>query len=209
MSTVSFIFFSDPVNADESMLITDMNNLRVLRVKANTSTGVIVASAGPYLQSRRALNASSLRNVYVIDSDFCLMTRYYNGSRNESVLFGTTCGPNLTQINDGASFCMDKSGNFYVADNKNHRIVFWAVNASRGILLAGTTQVSGSDLAHLQHPEDVTLDEELGYMYVADTYNHRILQYRLNSSLVTVVAGGNGPGIASKSVPSHVYVLTP
>ena len=180
------------------MLITDMDNQRVLRVNANASTGVIVASAGPYLQSRRALYDSSLRNLYVIDSDFCLMTRYYNGSRNDSVVFGSTCGSNLTQINDAASFCMDKSGNFYVADNSNHRIVFWAVNASSGVVLAGVTNVSGSDLGHLHNPEDVTLDEAFGFMFVADTFNHRILQYRLNSSLVTVVAGGNGPGTATK-----------
>ena len=180
------------------MLITDMNNIRVLRVYANASTGVVVASTGPWLQSRRALFDSSLLNLFVIDSDYCLMTRYRNGSLTDTIVFGSTCGASMTQLGGAASFCMDSAGNFYIADNSNHRIMFWAANATSGALLVGTTGVPGNDALHLYYPEDVTLDEARGLVYVADTFNHRIVQYSLTSPIGTVVAGGNGPGVEPK-----------
>jgi sugar lactone lactonase YvrE len=190
--------WSVTINTDKSMLITDMNNIRVLRVYPNASTGVIVASAGPWLQSRRALFDSDLLNLFVVDSDFCRMTRYYNGSLTDTIMFGSTCGTNLTQIGGAASFCMDSAGNFYIADNNNHRIMFWTANGTSGVLLAGTTGVSGSDVLHLYCPEDITLDEAQGLLYVADTFNHRIIRYSLGSPSGTVVAGGNGPGVGRK-----------
>jgi hypothetical protein len=171
------------------MLITDMNNIRVLRVYANASTGVVVASTGPWLQSRKVLSDSSRLNLFVIDSDYCLMTRYHNGSQTDTIVFGNTCGTGLTQFGGGASFCMDSAGNFYIADNSNHGNMFWKANATSGIVLVGTTGVSGSNISHLYYPEDVTLDEARGLLYVADTFNHRI---------GTVVADGNGPGVERK-----------
>ena len=196
-STLSFPWCVT-VNTDNSMLITDMFNSRVLHVYANASTGVVVAATAPYLQSRRALFDASLVNLFVIDSGFCLMTRYYNGSLVPSTVFGYACGKNLTQFNGAASFWMDSAGNFYVADNTNHRVMFWAINATSGVLLAGITNVSGNDTLHLRNPEDVTFDEGRQFLYVADTNNHRIVQYHLGSSNGTVVAGGNGPGIERK-----------
>jgi hypothetical protein len=180
------------------MLITDTGNTRVLRVHANASTGVIVASAGPYLQSRRAVFDGPLLNLFVIDGDYCIMTRYHNGSLTDTVVFGGTCGASLTLFGGSASFCMDSAGNFYIADNSNHRIIFWAANATSGVVIAGTTGVSGGDVLHLYYPEYVTLDETRGLLYVADTGNNRIVQYTLGSSVGTVVAGGNGPGAERK-----------
>ena len=180
------------------MLITDFSNGRVLRVYANASTGVVVSSTNPWLQCRKALFDSSLLNLFIIDDGNCLMTRYHNGSRTDTTVFGNTCGTNLTQFAGSASFCMDSAGNFYIADNSNHRVMFWKANATSGRILAGTTGVFGNDTSHLHYPEDVTLDETRGLLYVADTFNHRILQYTLNSSIGTVVAGGNGPGVERK-----------
>jgi sugar lactone lactonase YvrE len=93
---------------------------------------------------------------------------------------------------------MDSLGNFYIADYSNHRIMFWAVNATSGVLLAGVTGVSGGDGLHLYNPEDVTLDEEQELLYVADTNNHRIIRYSLGSPNGIVVAGGNGQGVERK-----------
>ena len=186
------------VNANNSMLITDTGNGRVLQVTENASVGVVVASGSPWLYSRKAYFDDSRMDLFVIDSDPCRMRRYHNGSSLLTTVFGGTCGANLTQFESAASFCVDSVGNFYVADNYNHRIMFWAANTTNGILLAGVTGVPGNDTSHLHHPQDITFDEGNRFIYVADTFNHRILRYSLSNSNGTVVAGGNGPGVAPK-----------
>ena len=191
--------WSVTLNTDNSMLITDTGNGRVLRVTANASTGVIVANAGLWLVSRRAFFDGPLLNLLVIDGNGCFMTRYYHDSMIYTTVFGASgCGSSLSQFNVAASFCMDSMGNFYVADNYNHRIMFWAANRTTGVLLAGVTGVFGSDMQHLYYPEDITVDEPHGLFYVADTFNHRIIRFSSGSSNGTVVAGGNGPGVRPK-----------
>ena len=186
------------MNTDNSMLITDVDNARVLRVSLNLSTSVVVATGGPWLMSRRARFDGPLLNLFVIDIDSCRIRRYHNGSLTFITVLGDPCGSALTQLGGSASFCMDSAGNFYVADNSNHRLMFWAANATSGVLLAGITGVSGSDMLHLYYPQDITLDEARGLLSVADTFNHRILRYSLGNHSITVVAGGNGPGVARK-----------
>lgn len=186
------------MNSDNSMLIADYANERVLRVSNNVSTGVIVASDVSLLLTRKAIFDESLVNLFVIDSVFCYIRRYYNGPLTFNKVFNSTCGTDLTQFGEAASFRMDSLGNFYIADYSNHRIMFWAVNATSGVLLAGVTGVSGGDGLHLCNPEDVTLDEEQGLLYVADTNNHRIIRYSLGSPNGIVVAGGNGQGVERK-----------
>lgn len=186
------------MNVDNSLLITYRNNLRMLRIYGNASIGVQVTPNNSNLISRRAIFDDRLLNLFVIDGDSCLMTKYHNGPMGATKVFGSTCGSNLSQIATSASFCMDSMGNFYMADNNNRRILFWAVNATKGVLLAGVTGVPGNDSLHLNHPEDVVLDETEGMLYAADTYNDRIIRYSLTSRNGTVVAGGYGPSVQPK-----------
>ena len=186
------------VYTNNSMLIAELGNLRVLHVSANAGSGEVVASGDPYLVPRKAIFDGSRLNLFVIESSFCRIRRYYNGSLAKTIVFGSTCGTDLTQFQDGASFYMDSLDNFYIADNTNHRIMRWEANSNTGVLLAGSTGVLGSDLQHLYNPQDITLDEARGLMYVADTFNDRIVQYSVGSPNGTIVAGGNGPGVAHK-----------
>ncbi|CAF0797933.1 unnamed protein product [Adineta ricciae] len=64
-------------------------------------------------------------------------------------------------------------------------------------LLVGETRLSGNDSLHLFNPQDITLNEDNGFDYVADTFNHRILRYSFGSPMTTDVAGGNGAGIGA------------
>ncbi|CAF0798023.1 unnamed protein product [Adineta ricciae] len=196
------------IDSDKSMLITDMNSIRVLRVYPNQTSGVVVASSGTWLQPRRAVYDKNLVDLFVIDGHFCLMTQYHNGSLTPSTLFGSTCGASTTQFESAASFCMDLSDNFYIVDNFNHRIMPWNATSVVGILLAGETGVSGNDSLHLFNPQDITLDEDNGFYYVTDTFNHRILRYLLGSAVSTVVTDGNGAGIGANQLnePCGIYL---
>ena len=200
-SSNSFPGLSSPwgitVNTDNSTLITNQNPTGLYVVFANGTSTLIPSSAG-WMYTRRAYFSSSLSNLFIIDGYNCRMLRYSNGLLTETVLFGT-CGVNLTQFGDSASFCRDSMSNFYVADTSNNRIMFWpanATNTTKGDVLAGVTSVSGNDTQHLNSPQDITLDETRGFFYVADNLNDRILQYPWNSTSGTIVAGGNGTVVA-------------
>ncbi|CAF1381374.1 unnamed protein product [Adineta ricciae] len=195
------------VNSDDSLLIGDNTNNRVLYVAPNATTGQKVAPSSGSLYARRAYFDSSHLNLYVVDCDRCQMTRYFNGSLTKTIVFSPSCGTNLTQTGKSASFVIDSNGSFYVADNVNHRIMLWPVNATVGIILAGETNVSGNDTRHFRNPQDIVLDESAGVYYIADTNNHRILRFFMNSSDGTVVAGGNGAGTASNQLygPCGLY----
>ena len=53
---------------------------------------------------------------------------------------------------------------------------------------------AGSALNQLSTPCDCAFDTNSNMLYIADTFNHRIIQYANNASFGTVVAGGNGNG---------------
>lgn len=188
------------INSDNSMLTVDGNMERVLRIYENATVGVIVADRklGSWSVTRRALYDSSLLNLFFMQLGLCAMRKSYNGSFNTTVLFGGSCGSSSTQFNRAANFRMDAVGNFYIADNNNHRVLYWPSNATSNVVIAGITGVLGNSSQHLQNPQDVALNETQGVFYVADTNNHRIMRYTIGSLNGTIVAGGNGAGYARK-----------
>lgn len=187
------------INLDNSILIADYPNNRVLLAYQNASIGIIVASKGTQLisPSKAIYDANVSSNLYVLDIKSRSMMLFLNNSTIGTSLFGSS-GSNLSQLSVPASFYLDSNNSFYIADQNNHRIVLWLWNASSGIVIAGVTNVSSNDTFHLNSPADVFVDEELQQIYVADYGNHRIIRYVLGSSNGTVVAGGNGPGTKRK-----------
>ena len=185
-------------NSDKSMLIVDQNTRRLLRVLENATTAVVIMNSTSIAYSRKALYDVQLLNVYFMYYPNCNIRKNYNGSSSYTTVFARGCGTNVTQFANSAGFTIDSSGNFYIADNSNHRILYWSLNGTISLILAGVTGEIGNGTMHLRHPQDIALNETQGVMYVGDSYNHRIMRYNIGSPNGTVVAGGNGPGNARK-----------
>ena len=66
---------------------------------------------------------------------------------------------------------------------------------------------AGNSSMQLDSPRSIALDLSRNRFFVSDAENHRIMSYTLNSTLGTVVAGGNGPGINNTQLhlPSGLY----
>ena len=102
----------------------------------------------------------------------------------------------------------DKNGNIYVSHNTCNTLIAWLSNSTAPIRLGGTG-VGGPSAQELNSPRHIYLNENNGFIYVADTLNHRIQRFSVNSSGTGVtVAGGNGAGAALHQVnyPTGVYV---
>jgi DNA-binding beta-propeller fold protein YncE len=68
----------------------------------------------------------------------------------------------------------------------------WIKDAKEGIVVAGG-QYGGTSLAQLNRPQGVLVDD-LGNVYVADSYNHRIMCWSKGSKEGRIIVGENGSG---------------
>ncbi|CAF1645843.1 unnamed protein product, partial [Adineta steineri] len=137
----------------------------------------------------------------------CLPRTYWTGSicASQNLRGGQCSDSNQCRI-DRNYICLQ----FFQCgpDQFNHRILLWLWNTSNATVIAGQTGVPGNDTFSLNSPSDVFVDEKLGYMFVADFNNHRIVRYSIGSLNGIVVAGGNGPGTQRNQLfgPIGVYV---
>ena len=182
---------------DESILIADSWNARVILTRADSRTPTAIIGVGTLSQPSNAIYDTNMTNLYVLDTFVSHMFRFTNGSSTGTVLFGSP-GSGLNQLYNPGSFVMDSQQNFYIADSSNHRILFWPMGASSEVVVAGTTGVAGNGSSSLSSPADVALDEAGRFLYVSDYDNHRVLRFKFNCTNGTVVAGGNGQGSARK-----------
>ncbi|CAF5172442.1 unnamed protein product, partial [Rotaria magnacalcarata] len=58
----------------------------------------------------------------------------------------------------------------------------------------------GNGSNQLYHRSGVVLVPNSSILYIADTYNHRIMAYLLNATSGSVVAGGHGAGTGSNQL---------
>jgi DNA-binding beta-propeller fold protein YncE len=68
----------------------------------------------------------------------------------------------------------------------------WLKGAKEGIVVAGG-QGQGNGLRQLSYPHGIIVDQ-LGSIYVADCWNHRVMRWLKGAKEGTIVVGGNGQG---------------
>jgi hypothetical protein len=110
-----------------------------------------------------------------------------------------TSGTSSTTLNNPTGLALDSSGNLYVADTGNNRVLYYAsgsVTASTvygqgGSFTTGIANNGGITATSLNAPASVTLDGG-GNLYVADTGNNRVLYYASGSTTATRVYGQGG-----------------
>ncbi len=157
-------------------------------------------------------------NVYVCDGAGNVWT---GGGGNHRVQVFDSAGNYLNTIgetgvpgSDNSHFsgplhiAIDTSDHLYVTDTGNHRVQILDVSnplSPTYIATIGVTGESGSDTAHLSSPAGVAVDSS--YIYVADTYNHRIqLFHRSTKTYADTVGSGWGTTNSQFNTPSDVAV---
>ena len=125
-------------------------------------------------------------------------------------------GSGLGQLSRPRGVAFDASGDLFVGDSGNNRVVEYAYNAatgsyaSAGTVVAGTG-AAGTGLSQLNDPGGIALDAK-GDLFVADTGNNRVEEFAYTSatgtyaSTATTVAGtgGHGSGNNQLALPNSV-----
>ena len=155
------------------------------------------------LRSPAGLAVDQSGNIYIADTDNhrirkvdsrgIITTVVGSGDPDQGAFFGDGGAASQARLNRPSAIAIDQSGNIYIADTENHRI---RKVDSLGIIttVVGTEQngFSGDGgagtQAQLNSPQGIAVDAR-GYLFIADTNNHRIRLLDLNSGLIQTVAG--------------------
>ena len=107
---------------------------------------------------------------------------------------GRGAGPALDQLDQPVAVALHPvTGDVYISDRANHRVVLWAADATQGVVVAGGNGW-GDGLHQLACPAacHVTADSSV---YVCDEANNRVVKWKVGDTEGTVVAGGQGAGV--------------
>ncbi|MDF2191444.1 Ig-like domain-containing protein [Paraflavitalea sp. CAU 1676] len=196
------------------------NNAPLQTVNA-TWTGITVAgnngsgSGLKQFDSALAMIMDGTGNIYVSDYNNHRVLKFPPGSDQLTdgviVAGGNGQGDLLNQLNKPAGLFLDATGNLFVADMNNHRVLKFSPplsQASVGVVVAGGNGL-GQALTQLNSPVGLYIDNAQR-LYVADRDNHRVLRYPNGSTSLTAgvqVAGGIGDGPALTQLDQPVSIL--
>jgi sugar lactone lactonase YvrE len=101
---------------------------------------------------------------------------------------------------------VDTNNWLYCSEGSLHRVIRRRINApSDEFNIVAGASCSGSGAYGLSTPQGVFISTD-GYLYVADSGNHRIQRFRLIESYGTTVAGAAAPGTITLSGPTSVIL---
>jgi len=207
-----------------NLYVADLLDNRVLFYPSGSTTATRVYGQGGSFTTNTANNggvsANSLSepigvaldssgNLYVVDLANSRVLFYPSGSTTATRVYGqggsfTTNTPNNGGISANSLYypsgvALDSSGNLYVSDIDNNRVLFYrsgGTTATRvygqgGSFTTNTANNGGVSANSLSEPRGVALDS-IGNLYVADYLNSRVLFYPSGSPTATRVYGQGG-----------------
>ena len=179
---------------NQSIVIADTNNHRIVEWKMGASNGKVIAGGrGP----GNRLNQLYYPTDVLIDKETnsLFIANRGNGrilrwSRREE----TTQGEVIVHNIDCFGLAMDHQRYLYISDTKKHEVRRYTIGEKNGIVVAGGNG-QGNQLNQLNYPTYLFVDEEQG-VYMSDSDNHRVMKWNIGASQGIVVAGGRGKGSA-------------
>lgn len=205
------------LDQDGNLYVSDTGNGRVMRFTGGLpGAGVIIATNGAasgQVGSPHGLAINSAFQLFVTDQANSRILRINNAN---TVLTGTTgtivatAGSALNKVQNPQGIAVDNTGNVYVADTGNSRILRWAnANPSNSTSLA----LVGSQLGQVNRAEGVTVClfasgplAGQSSLVVGDTLNNRIQGRFIPTGQWNLIGAPNGigSGVGQFRAPSKI-----
>ena len=212
------------LDSSGNLYATDFSNNRVLYYPAGSTTATRVYGQGGSFTSNTVNNggvsANSLNspiglaldssgNLYIADNANFRVLYYAAGSTTATRVYGqggsftsntgNNGGVSANSLNGVSGVVVDSSGNLYVGDFANNRVLYYAAGSTtatrvygQGGSFTGSTANNGGVSANsLSGPYGIVLDSS-GNVYIADGTNNRVLYYPSGSTTATRVYGQGG-----------------
>lgn len=250
-SGTSTATFNTPIgislDASENMYVVDtLNNRVVFFAKGSTTASRVYGQLGSFTSStvnNGGVSADSLNQpvdvaidstngVYIADQQNNRVLFYAAGSTTAARVYGQLGSFTTNTLRNGGitatslyrpnAVALDSSGNLYVSDSGNNRVLFFLAGSTTATRVYGqggmfnTWAFTPITADSLSVPTDVKLDSS-GNVYIVDGGNNRVLFYLSGSTTATRVYGQlglfntptiNNGGVSADSLgqPSGVIV---
>ncbi|CAF2019550.1 unnamed protein product [Rotaria magnacalcarata] len=195
------------VNGDQTVIIADSGNHRIMQLKnGDTTNGHVVAGGnveGNGLHQLRyptdVLIDKETDSLIICDAGNRRVVRWSRRS-------GTTQGEILIDNINCYGLAMDEQRYLYVPDYEKHEVRRYKFGENIGTLVAGGNG-KGVGLNQLNTPRYIFVDRQQN-VYVSDYYNHRVMKWNKGATEGIVVAGGQGAGSALTQLyyPEGIFV---
>ncbi|CAF3601617.1 unnamed protein product, partial [Rotaria socialis] len=197
------------VDDDETVVIADLSNHRIMQWKnGDITNGQVVAGGKGRGDGLHQLNCPT---DVLIDKETDSLIICDPGNRRVvrwSRHSGTTQGEVLIGNIACWGLAMDKQRYLYVSDYVKHEIRRYQLGEKNGTLAAGGNG-KGNGLSQLNVPRYLFVDRQQN-VYISDNNNHRVMKWNKGAKEGIVVAGGQGVGnaLTQLSHPDGIFVDT-
>lgn len=182
--------------------------LLIFATQLLTAQCVFVSISGPKCAGEGTITGTFSRSPYqiewILNDSVIQKTKASLSTVATPVVSGNIAGK--PKISGTHGIAIDNSGNIYVSDTINNRVVAFNKNTPDGVTVAGGNG-GGNMPNQLNKPAGLFIDG-FGNLFVTDQYNNRVLRFAPGSSNGFLVAGGNGKGAGANQLsdPRDVYV---
>ena len=231
----SAISFNGPagiaVDSTGGLYVSDHGNNRVVHFPAGSTTADRVygqinftthtaGATATSLYSPWAVSVDNSGGLYIADSFNNRVLHFPAGSTNTDRVYGqinftsNTAGTSATNLTNPWGIAPDSTGGIYVADRNNNRILHFPAGSTTADRVYGQTDFTSHNedvsATNFNSPGGVTLDNT-GGLYVADSFNNRILHFPAGDTTADQVYGQpdftSSVGSAGKNNLSIPYQL--
>ncbi|CAF3038241.1 unnamed protein product, partial [Rotaria sp. Silwood2] len=182
------------IDDDQTMVIADNGNHRIVQWKVGDQHGKVVAGdlgAGYRLdqlnQPTDVMIDKATDSLLICDGGNRRLLRWPR--RND-----TSQGEILFDKVRCYGLAMDDRRYLYISDSQNHEVRRYQLGDMNGTIVAGGNG-KGTGLDQLNLPTYIFVDQQQA-VYVSERHNHRVTKWNKGATAGIVVAGGQGQGSA-------------
>ncbi|CAF3423724.1 unnamed protein product [Rotaria sp. Silwood2] len=205
--------FSGPVGLfvddDQSMVITDFYNHRIMQWKMGDKNGRVVAGGNGLGNRLDQMNGPT--DVLIDKETNSLIICEWRNHRvvRWSRRSGTTQGEILLNNISCWGLTMDDQRYLYISDAIKHEVRRYKLEGDKNVTVVAGGNGKGAALNQLNHPAYLFVDQQQS-IYVSDKDNHRVMKWNRDAKEGIVVAGGHGYGNALTQLycPQGLFVDT-
>ncbi|CAF3168779.1 unnamed protein product [Rotaria sp. Silwood2] len=196
------------IDDDETVVIADCVNDRIIQWKMGATSGQIVAGGNGQENRLDQLNRPAdvlidkvTDSLIICDQENRRVVRW---SRRNS----TTQGEILIDNIDCYGLALDDQRYLYISDVKKQEVRRYQIGHKKGTVVAGGNG-KNAGLNQLNDPNYIFVDQQQT-VYVSDNGNHRVMKWHKGAKEGIIVAGGQGEGnaLTQLSYPNGLFVDT-
>ncbi|CAM4770975.1 unnamed protein product [Rotaria magnacalcarata] len=200
--------FGMVLDSSNALYISDLNNSRVQLWASNAWTGTTVAgqangtsgTGSSYLNKAAGFAMDTSSNIYITDMYNSRIQYWTSGASTGVTVIGNgSCGNLTNQLCYPYNVIRDSStGNIYVADTVNQRVVRYLPGASSGTVVAGGNG-QGFNNYQLNYPIGLYYDSSTNSLVIANAGANNIVRWVIGASNWTLLAGSQNGTIGATS----------